>query len=386
MTEKPLTVAVTQTAERRILGLDGLRGVACITVIISHFFGELAHGVRAAMVGWAAVDIFFVLSGFLIGRLILDKKHHTNFFVVFYMRRACRLLPAYLVTIAAVFSLITLLPYAWVDADQRFPFLSYLGFAQVFWMVSTNSIGAHWLAPTWTLAVEEHFYMLVPALIVFTPRRWLAPTLGVIGAGAIAMRLAACFQGPKFAMAALVLLPGRADLLVLGLLAALFNGWNAVDWPRIMPALRIAPIAGLLLAAFCNLASENLFHTLGPTLVGFSCATFILCIVRGTPEAERFNSPILRYLGDNAYCLYLSHLAVLGLMHGLILGRRPDLQTPGQWAVTILALPVCLVVGRVMTKYIEEPFMAFGRRWRWDSEPRAKAPAAIFRDDVASGG
>ena len=105
-------------------------------------------------------------------------------------------------------------------------------------------------------------------------------------------------------------------------------------------------------------------------LVGAGAATPATAqpVVRGAPEAERFNARMLRYIGDNAYCLYLSHLTVLGLMHGLILGRRPDLQTPAQWAVTLTALPVCLVVGRLMTRYIEEPFMAFGRRWRWGAE------------------
>ena len=363
--------------ERRILGLDGLRGAACIIVIVSHYFGEVTHGIKIAMAGWVAVDIFFVLSGFLIGRLILEKKDSANFFTVFYMRRVCRLVPAYLFAICAIFALIELLPSPWVDAGQRFPMIAYLGFVQNFWMVSTDSIGAHWLAPTWTLAVEEHFYVLVPALIVFTPRRWLTPTLIVIGLGAMLMRLAAAFGGPGMAMAALVLLPGRADLLILGILAALFNDWKAVNWTKILPILRVAPIAGLLLAALCKLAGTGIFDVVGPTLVGFSCATFILCIVREAPEAERFKSSILRYFGDNAYCLYLSHLTVLGLLHGLILGRRPDLQTLDQWVVTLIALPICVVVGRLMTKYIEEPFMKLGRRWRWGIDMTTEKPVFI---------
>src|SRR5437016_14672551 len=89
------TSADTAGQERRIVALDGLRGLMTILVIVSHYFGEVPNGLRATMLGWLAVDVYFVLSGYLIGKLILERGQHANFFTVFYVRRICRTIPAY---------------------------------------------------------------------------------------------------------------------------------------------------------------------------------------------------------------------------------------------------------------------------------------------------
>jgi peptidoglycan/LPS O-acetylase OafA/YrhL len=369
-----------QAGERRVPGLDGLRGVATIMVIVSHYFGELWHGVRAVMFGWIAVDMFFVLSGYLIGKLIIEKCQHTNFFTVFYVRRFFRIIPAYIITVLVLNLLTHTIKAGWVDADMQFPIWSYLTFVQGFFMIKTGTIGAHWIAPTWTLAVEEHFYLLVPSLIVFAPRRALVPILVAAAVVAIGLRTAVYGFGFANEMAALTLLPARADILVCGLLAAVAMKSAGVPWMRLTPALRIAPVVALVAALVLRLIGSGLFEVLGPLLIGLGSAAFLLCIVLGTPEARRFNSRVLQFFGNNGYCLYLTHLPVLGLVHGLILGTRPDLATGAQWLVTICALPVCVLVGWGMTKLIEEPLTRYGRNWRWSSEQRsvgALQPAPI---------
>lgn len=75
--------AATAPAEPRIVALDGFRGAMTLLVLFSHYFGEVAHGVPGVSLGWVAVQAFFVLSGFLVGRLILEKQDRANFFVVF---------------------------------------------------------------------------------------------------------------------------------------------------------------------------------------------------------------------------------------------------------------------------------------------------------------
>ena len=165
--------------------------------------------------------MFFVLSGYLIGKLILERKHHSNFFAVFYIRRTLRIIPAYAITIVVVCALINWLPSRWTDAPVKFPEWAYLTFNQGFFMVQTGSIGAHWLGPTWTLAVEEHFYLIIPAMIVFTPRRWLPWIIGALGLLAVVLRAAVFWGGLGTPMMVLALLPGRADTLAIGILAAL---------------------------------------------------------------------------------------------------------------------------------------------------------------------
>ena len=362
---------------RRILALDGLRGCACVMVVLSHYFGEVRHGASAMMFGWVGVDIFFVLSGFLIGKLILEREGHANFFQVFYIRRFFRIIPPYVLTVLVAGLLVAVLPQAWTDAGERFPLWSYLTFVQAWYMITTGSIGAHWLAPMWTLAVEEHFYLLAPAAIVFAPRRWLTPALIAVGCGAIAFRAMVYFGGVGNEMAALALLPSRADVIVWGMLAAVAYRNTAIDWSRYTLRLRVAPIAALLAALALRALSQPLFGVLGPTVVGLGCAAFILCLVLETPEAQRFKSPVLRFFGDNAYCLYLTHLTVLGLMHGLLLGAVPDLATPAQWLVTCAALPVCVLVGWAMTQAIEAPLTRYGGSWRWSAAKRPSPARSI---------
>ena len=169
----PTTAADTPAVEARVVCLDGVRGLMTILVLVSHYFGEVPHGFRALMFAWVAVDMFFVLSGYLVGKLILEKQHHDNFFQVFYVRRVCRTLPIYFVCLAISIVLMGIFSAPWVDADHAFPIWSYFTFTQNFFMAGMSGIGAHWLSPTWTLAIEEHFYLIVPFLFFIIPRRRL---------------------------------------------------------------------------------------------------------------------------------------------------------------------------------------------------------------------
>lgn len=354
----------------RIVALDGLRGLMTVFVVVSHYFAELPGGVNALMLGWVGVDMFFVLSGYLVGKLILEKKRHANFFSVFYVRRTLRIIPAYVVTVLVVSGLMALCDPAWSGSQFAFPLWSYLSFSQPFFMISTGTIGAHWLAPTWTLALEEHFYLVAPLIIVLAPRRLLPWLLGAAAVLAVVVRLAIHQLYPDNPMAALVLLPSRADLLCLGILAAVaMTSWK-VNWPRFDFALRLTPLLALVailgLKAFGGVVGDALM----PMAMAIGCASFLLALVRDAPEAQRFKSPLLRFFGDNSYCTYLTHIPVLGLMHGLILGRRPALESPAQWAVSLAALPVCVLVGWGMTKLIEEPLTRHGRSWRWSEAQR----------------
>ncbi len=361
---------------RRILALDGLRGLMTIFVVISHFFAELPGGLSGLMFGWIGVDMFFVLSGFLVGKLILEKSVHANFFSVFYARRFLRTIPAYLITVLAVFAVSRFCDPSWSGSEGAFPAWTYLTFVQPFFMVAQGTIGAHWLAPTWTLAVEEHFYLIVPALIVFTPRRWLIPTLIAVAVGAVILRLSIFQAGFANPMAARVLLPGRADLLAFGILAALVVTRSGLLQARADLALRVTPLLALVSILVMHAFGGTAFDVYGPLAMAIGCAAYLLAIVRGAPEAKRLESRLLRFLGNNSYCIYLTHLPVLGLMHGLILGGQPALTNPGQWMVTLAATPVCVLVGWTMTKLIEEPLTRYGRSWKWSAEPRGKVDPA----------
>jgi peptidoglycan/LPS O-acetylase OafA/YrhL len=380
------TPPVRDDADRRIVALDGVRGLMTILVVFSHYFGEVPHGTQALMFGWIAVDMFFVLSGYLVGNLILDKMHNDNFFVVFYVRRICRTLPIYFISVLIIAAVLSAFNgTAWLDDDVSFPVWSYFSFTQTLFMASTEQIGAHWLAPTWTLAVEEHFYLLAPMTFFFVPRKYLASVLIAAAAGAVGCRISVYVFNVGNPTAAHVLLPGIADVLICGLLAALASKTDYVRQGKLDYALRVTPILLLislsLLGLFAGRDSSG-FSILRPLIISLASAAFLLAIARNTPEAEHFRSRFLRFFGRTSYAVYLTHLPALGLMHGLILNARPDIADTRQWLVTIAALPVCVLASWLLTKVVEEPITRYGRSWSWSGRPRAAKMIVRPADDL----
>jgi peptidoglycan/LPS O-acetylase OafA/YrhL len=357
------------TSDIRIPALDGLRGLMTLFVVYSHFFVEVPHGIGVFHLGWVAVMVFFVLSGYLVGRLIIEKQDAANFLPVFYLRRICRTFPTYFLSGALLLAIGGhFADKIWMHDDPWLPSWSYFAFAQNVFMLSRESYGMHWLAPTWTLALEEQFYIIVPFLFLLTPRRrWIAVLSALCLAG-MALRAFGVFSG-LIGIAPLVLLPTSADVLCVGLLLAVLVKNDAIDWDRWSGPLRVAPIVCLLVAA----AAQHLdgggvgpwFQILDPFLVSVTGALLILMLVKRAPEARRFHSRILRFFGDISYSVYLTHLAVLGLMHGLILNAAPDTATPAQILVTLAAVPVTIAIGWIMTRTLEQPITAWGRSFRW---------------------
>jgi peptidoglycan/LPS O-acetylase OafA/YrhL len=363
--------------EPRIVALDGLRGLMTIMVVVSHFFAEVPNGWHGLAFGWIAVTMFFVLSGYLVGRLILEKQDRANFFKVFYVRRVCRTLPVYFFCVTLVFVILKALPAAhWADADVMFPLWSYLTFTQNFFMVATDGIGAHWLAPTWTLTVEEHFYLIAPALFFLVPRRYLLPVFAAAALLTVVYRFAAFEMGLVSEMACLILLPGVASGLLFGLMAAVLMKTEGIDWARYDFTLRIGPLALILATGALKLVDGDTgqsFNVLSDTTVAAACALYIMAVVRGAPEGKRLESRVLCFFGNTSYSIYLTHLAVLGLMHGLLLGARPDVATATQIGVTVAALPLALLVGWAFTRLVEEPITRYGRSFKWSAARRERA-------------
>jgi peptidoglycan/LPS O-acetylase OafA/YrhL len=283
--------------DARISGLDGIRGVMTLMVVISHFFAEVPNGIRGFSVGWIGVVGFYVLSGFLIGRLILDKKDCKNFVVVFYVRRFCRMMPAFFVVLLVIYAIYWNFGHlAWVEYHPPFPLWTYATFTQNFYMIHANALGPHWLGPTWTLAVEEHFYLVAPAALMFTPARHLAKALVAVAIGAVLFRIAVFGFGVFPQPVGRVLLPAVADTLAIGLLAAVLIRRSDIDWTRYDFALRLAGPIGFtvaaLLAAIDRTSGSDLFSIIGTTAIALGSGGLILSIVRGAPEAKRFENPI----------------------------------------------------------------------------------------------
>jgi peptidoglycan/LPS O-acetylase OafA/YrhL len=359
-------LVATSRFEARVVALDGLRGLATLGVVISHYFGEVPHGIAALMVGWISVDVFFVLSGYLVGKLILERKDSSNFFAVFYVRRLCRTFPSYILITCLIFLMFALVdrPPEWMQYKPGFSIWSYLTFTQNFQMAFTNEVGPYWLAPYWTLSVEEHFYLIGPAFLVFAPKRWLLPILGVFAVLAVVFRNVAAVYWPEPIIADAIL-PGRMDTLILGIFAAILVVRNKLQWEKYDFALRVLPLVAMVGVMLLHIANPEMNKIFGHFILGVGAACFILMIVRDLPEAQKLKSKFLCFCAEISYATYLTHIAVLGLMHGLFLGTKPDIDTPAKFAVTLFALPVAFATGWVITRFFEAPFNAYGRSWKW---------------------
>ena len=358
-----------ENAGARIAALDGLRGVLAMIVVAAHYFGEVPHGFAPATLAWIAVRVFFVLSGFLMARIILENLASPGFFKTFYIRRACRTLPVYLVLLAIVFGALHIWrDAAWMQADRILPLWSFLTFTQGFGMVVRNDFGSDWLTPSWTLTVEEQFYLIAPLICLAVPRRHLLKALWTCVALSIGFRLFAFEAGVIPAKAGMVLLPGAMHAMFLGMIGALLIEDKRIDWARWDTALRVAPLvclSGVIAAKLAGGERSPWFEQIGVPLVSVAAMLYLMAIVRGVPEAERLRSGALRVLGRLSYSIYLLHMPVLGLMHGLILGSRPDIGSAAQIAVTVAAVPAALGLAWVVNRWIEQPMIEYGRSWKF---------------------
>ena len=161
----------------RIPELDGLRGLAIGSVLIWHYFmvptvtapgTPLSYALVFGRLTWSGVDLFFVLSGFLIGGILLDARKASNYFQVFYTRRFFRIVPIYAAVLLIVPTFLLLAQRThhgtWLTPAHP-PWYFFWTFTQNFWMVRAMDFGGNALGVTWSLAIEEQFYLLWPLIV-----------------------------------------------------------------------------------------------------------------------------------------------------------------------------------------------------------------------------
>ena len=368
----------------RILVLDGLRGIAILLVVFFHFTilgpGPLAHAVLYYSFrnwGWAGVDLFFVLSGFLITGVLLDARasapsgrpHH--YFRNFYGRRTLRIFPVYY---AYLVGFVLLAP-----AGVRLRVGDELTW---FWLFLQNfSIAAHgdfdngpFLDHFWSLAIEEQWYLFWPLVVLSTTRRRLMAVCVGLVVFSLALRVV-LLQAGVSPVAIHVLTPTRLDGLAVGaFLAALARGPGGLH--RFVPAARgVAAGSALGLAGVVAWQRGLFFYMLpGTVSVGFTLlallfgALLVLSVeARADGLAARvLGGRMLRMFGRYSYAIYVVHEAVWVIFILTLedFGIRP-LQAPGQLRLQLLvytgALGLSTVIAAASWRFLERPILSLKR-------------------------
>jgi len=386
----PATPVVPPPPPRRVPELDGLRGAAILLVLVWHYAVSPSDPAPATLgaslkqslsLTWSGVDLFFVLSGFLIGGILIENRDSPRYWSAFYVRRACRILPPYLAVIAsfvvAAFVARAGLPaIAWI-VEGQVPLWSYLVFVQNFLMSQQNAFGPEWLSVTWSLAVEEQFYLCLPLLVRLAPRKALPFILLPLVLVAPIVRLLLLVFSTHGGFASYVLLPARADALLLGVLAA----WAL----KHVGARRMLGrhTRGLYVALVPLVAGTAVLARKGPgigpgasgwmmNVVGFSWLALlyltILLLVLLHPSGPigwLARRSWLRALGTVSYSVYLLHQIVLALAHTLLLRQEPMIASAPDVLVTLLALALTLGLGALSWRIMEKPIVRWGRAHRY---------------------
>jgi peptidoglycan/LPS O-acetylase OafA/YrhL len=370
-------------SETRIYALDGLRGIAVIMVMTWHLTGSMVDRdgwggwlYAATIFGRSGVDLFFVLSGFLIIGILVDNKIAGNLIGVFFIRRCCRILPPYVALIAVFW-----LCYAIVGESAGFntdlapwSLLAQLGFGWNVLMSIFDGPIARGFSVTWSVDIEEHFYWVAPFVILLWPREKLWRLLLAIGLLSWLARAGVHLALPRFDNAPYMLTPFRLDGLCAGGLLAIGyrNGIFRMFASRYKTELLAAAIVGVATVPFMVASIRNdlnwHMYLWGHAYLDLVYVTVIAAVLFNTERVGILKSVPLRLAGRYSYSLYLFHPLFLSLF--FTLAKKPELVTNGQEAaLTAGSLLATVVFCIVLFETVEKRFQALGHRFRYVESP-----------------
>lgn len=356
------------TSSRHISALDGLRGVAILMVIFWHFIvckiqapGGTAAGYfyKISHHAYSGVDLFFVLSGFLITGILFDSVKNPGWLCNFWIRRIFRIFPLYFLYLGIVISLnlaqgrdgvaIMAAPASW------WPYFLMLQNIQ---MADANSLGSWGI--TWSLAIEEQFYIIFPLLICFVSARRYLPILCMI---AIGLSMALRLQEGGHSLSSFVLTPYR----LYGLAMGAFCAWlvkNPSLWIKFQERPWIANsmvLLGLVLLSLITIRTQQR-APIDHLVFAFAYGSLLLLVVvrQQSVLAVLLSRPTLYFFGAISYPLYLFH----ELCDWAINQALPNSTNSVLWIlmITLLSTLLSVVVATILNNLIGTPMVRIGRR------------------------
>jgi peptidoglycan/LPS O-acetylase OafA/YrhL len=343
----------------RVAELDGVRAIAIWFVLLIHLtlrgdaelIGATLHGVgRIAFLAvdhmWLGVDLFFVLSGFLITGILLDSKPRLTYFRDFYVRRVLRIVPLVALVLATL-AMVAPGHVAWYALSAFF--LSDLA-------PLLGVQGPAWAPPFWSLAVEEQFYLLWPVFVLVLTTRRLA---------LLAVLIVLAEPVIRFALSGTLLeVPWcRSDGLALGALAAIFVRSAAFGRAA---ARRLVLLIGAALAALMlleltarNVALSGALRLTEADLL-FTAGIVAAVAWSGSRASAPLRWPAMRFFADTSFCVYLIHVPLIVAVDqlGLIAIHEPFLAAGAR---ALVVLPPTFALAALSYRYFESPILRLKR-------------------------
>ena len=369
----------------RLLALDGVRGIAVLLVMASHFERFITPvawilPLKTVMsYGWAGVDLFFALSGFLITGILLATRADPHYLSTFYVRRAIRIFPIYYVTLIGVLLFASMFPSFSDRVPPRWEWPLYFIYATNWIPALTGVWPPNVIGHFWSLAVEEQFYLVWPFAVLLLARQAVARVAVFLAILALAIRCVAVLtHGPSVAVDLSTIT--RCDSLALGSLGAMYFAERRDEAG--FPLGRIATLSiGLfaLILVLLKTESERAFfwQTAGFSLlaIGFAASVTHLAFTdeKETLPQRILRSTGLRTIGRYSYGMYVYHVPVLGICEIVFLRRLPlGLQRNVAFDVAyILFLSILtFAVAALSFEVFERRILALKRKFRYDSLKR----------------
>jgi peptidoglycan/LPS O-acetylase OafA/YrhL len=359
---------MNDTVNGRLSGLDHLRAFAITYVFFYHYQSLFPHPdwlERLADFGWTGVDLFFVLSGYLMGGQLLRQVATTQHVGItdFYIKRFFRIVPVYLVVVAAYFLFPAVREFSTIP-----PLWKFLTFTQ---NLALDVPNGHAFSHAWSLCVEEHFYLVLPILVTWLgtshtskPVRagWIAVLMLI---GGMAIRALAWLEWVDQSHIATwwewVYFPtyARLDGLMIGVSAAALQifrpgQWNGLTrrWPLLLGASLVPLSISWVLSS--DRASLS-FSVFGFPLVAMGFGLLLVVFLAPGCLLSRMPLAVTSRVAGWSYSIYLTHKMVIHLSQLAI--QRVGLNASSNWALALSAI-AALIVAATMYRVVERPFLA----------------------------
>lgn len=389
--------------------LDGLRGVAILMVLIGHFYQKsfivdtypVLTGIvsRFVLTNGFGVELFFVLSGFLITGILLDTKHESGFFRKFYMRRILRIFPLYYGALAIV---LLVLPHL-IQFDQgakdvashQIWLWTYLAnWPTVGWVWDSSSLFL--LGHFWSLSVEEHFYFVWPGLVAFLSKRTLLVICVLLMAVAMSCRVLTAFMGTSAPIILQWVTLQKMDGLAIGAVIALAS--RDVSLMHFIPGGRpgraILAVTGVAVLLFVWSPREWRLPTVGAVVETFVVIFFAMLLVLALKSqlgksVNRFlNSRVMIALGKYSYGLYVIH----GILRPCFARLFDFGGLPKHWGLPFLYLLVYWLItigisfalAYLSYHLFERQFLALKSHFEYQRKPVGGSVAAAPASELAN--